>query len=207
MNQQTDDGRKIIDWSEIHRRLQSARAALEGAIRLTPDEKKAILRERARAMAAEPPPIQRDEMIEVVEFNLAYENYAVESRFVREVYPLREYTPLPGAPPFVLGLINVRSQILSVLDMRKFFDLPEKGLTDLNKVIIVRHRDMEVGLLADSIMGARRVRADEIQSSLPTLAGIRAEFLKGVTRERLTILDLEKILSDKRIIVSEEVEE
>ncbi len=208
MNKATGDGRPTIDWSEIHRRLNSARAALEGAIRLTTDEKKAILRERARAMASEPTPAQADdELMEVVEFNLAYENYAVESRFVREVYPLREYTPLPGAPTFVLGIINVRSQILSVLDIRKFFDLPEKGLTDLNKVIIVRRGDMEVGLLVDSIVGARRVRADEIQSSLPTLTGIGAEFLKGVTRERLTILDLEKILSDKRIIVREEVEE
>ncbi|HEY7546202.1 MAG TPA: chemotaxis protein CheW [Blastocatellia bacterium] len=208
MNRTTDDGQKKIDWGEIHRRLQMSISALEGSADIAPERKRAILKERARAIAQEiVPEDTNEERLNVVEFNLAYENYAVESRFVREVYPLGEYTPLPSTPSFVLGLINVRSQILSVLDIRRFFDLPERGLTDLNKVIIVRHRDIEVGLLADSIVGAREVRASEIQAALPTLTGIRAEFLKGITRERMTILDLEKILSDKRIIVREEVEE
>ncbi|MEW6209394.1 MAG: chemotaxis protein CheW [Acidobacteriota bacterium] len=202
------DGRNKIDWSEIHRRLLAARAALEGTAALSPDEKKAVLKQRAIEMAEEPTPGDEDEeRLEVIEFALAYENYAVESRFVREVYPLRHFTPLPAAPPFVLGLINVRSQVLSVLDIRKFFDLPEKGLTDLNKVIIARRGDMEVGLLVDSIAGAKSVRASELQAALPILTGVRAEFLKGVTADRLTILDLEKILSDRRIIVREEVEE
>jgi purine-binding chemotaxis protein CheW len=205
MNQ--TDGKIKIDWSEIHRRLLDARSALEGSAALSSEEKKAVLKRRAIEMAQEPAVEEDEERLEVIEFALAYENYAVESRFVREVCPLRHYRPLPAAPPFVMGLINVRSQILSLLDIRKFFDLPEKGLTDLNKVIIARHGYMEVGLLVDSVAGVKSVRASEIQTALPTLTGVRAEFLKGVTSDRLTILDLEKILSDRRIIVREEVEE
>lgn len=169
-------------------------------------DKKEILKARARALAQEPK--ERDtaeEYIEVVEFLLAHETYGIESLYVREVYPLKELTPLPCTPPFVLGIINVRRQILSLIDLKKFFDLPEKGLTDLNKVIIVRTDAMELGILADVILGTRSIPLKEIQPTLPTLTGIRAEYLRGVTKERLIILDAEKILSDRKIVVYEEV--
>ena len=133
---------------------------------------------------------------------------------MREVYPLKELTPLPGTPPFVLGLVNVRGQILSVIDLKKFFDLPEKGLTDLNKLIILDSGDlalskaegMAFGILADAVLGVRPLPVSELQPSLPTLTGIREEFLKGVTRERVVILDADRLLSSKDIIVHEEVE-
>ena len=136
---------------------------------------------------------------------LAYERYGVELKYVREVYPLTELTPIPGIPSFVLGIINVRGEILSVIDIKKFFDLPEKGLTDLNKVIILHSPEMEFGVLADSIIGVHSILLNELQTSLPTLTGIREEYLKGVTKERKVILDAERLLTDKGIIVNENV--
>jgi len=105
----------------------------------------------------------------------------------------------------VLGVINVRGQILSVIDIKKFFDLPEKGLTDLNKVIIVNSDSMQLGVLADVILGVREIAEEDIQPSLPTLTGIRAEYLIGVAKERLVVLDARKLLSDGNIVVQEEV--
>lgn len=173
-------------------------------------EKKEILRilkERARALAREPEKKEvADERIEIMEFQLAYEKYGVETSYVREVYPLKELTPVPCTPPFVLGIVNVRGQIVSVIDIKKFFDLPEKGLTDLNKVIILHNSEMEFGILADVISRVRYVALKDIQPSLPTLTGIRQEYLKGVTAERLVILDTERLLSDKNIVVHEGVE-
>jgi purine-binding chemotaxis protein CheW len=125
---------------------------------------------------------------------------------VREIYPLKEFTPIPCTPPFVLGIVNVRGQILSVIDIKKFFDLPEKGLADLNAVIILHSESMEFGILADVIMGVRNIVASELQTSLPTLTGIREEYLKGITKEQTAILDAEKLLSDKSIVVHELVE-
>ena len=169
-------------------------------------EKKTILKERAIALAQEPEDKDTaEEYLEVVEFLLAYEKYGIESGYVSEVYPMKELTPLPCTPPFILGIINVRGQIISVIDIKKFFDLPDKGLTDLNKVIIVTDGKMEFGILADVILGVRSVALGELQPSLPTLTGVRAEYLKGVTEERFIILDVEKILSDEKIIVHEEV--
>jgi purine-binding chemotaxis protein CheW len=173
----------------------------------SPGDRKRILRERARALAQEPAQEESSQRcIEVLEFVLAYERYAVETYHVREVYPLKELTPVPCTPAFVLGIINVRGQILSVLDIKKFFDLPEKGITDLNKVILLHTQDMEFGILADVIVGIRSLPVAELQSYLPTLTGIRAEYLKGITGDRLVVLDGQKLLSAREIIVREEVE-
>jgi len=195
-----------IDWGELHQRLETAQAALESGFARGAEDKRKILRERAKALARKAdektPP---HEHIEVVEFLLSYERYAIESSYVREVYPLKDLTPLPCTPAFVLGVVNVRGQIVSVIDLKKFFDLPEKGLTDLNKVIVVQREGMTFGILADVILGVRRIALQDIQLSLPTLTGIRAEYLRGVTKERLVVLDVGKILLDKNIVVQEEV--
>jgi purine-binding chemotaxis protein CheW len=175
---------------------------------MKPDnDAKEILRARARALARPPehPPVA-ETLLEVLEFRLAQEHYALENRYVAEVCPLRELTPLPCTPPFVLGIVNVRGRILPVFDLKKFFDLPEKGLTDLHRIILVRGNDLELGVLADVIVGVRSIPADSLQPSLPTLTGIRADYLKGVTAGRLVVLDLARILSDPKIIVHEEVE-
>lgn len=196
-----------LDWSKIHRRIEAAQTVLDQWLAPSPEEKKKILKERAKALAREPEEKRTAEAdLEVVEFLLAYERYGIESSFVREVYPLKELTPLPGTPPFVLGIINVRGRILSVIDIKKFFDLPEKGLTDLNKVIILQSDQMVFGVLADAILGVRNISVSELQSTLPTLTGIREEYLKGVAKERVVILDAGRLLSDRKIIVHGEME-
>ena len=161
-----------------------------------------ILKSRALALAREPEKADADlQFMEVIEFRLAAETYAVESKHIREIYPLKDFTPIPGTPSFVLGLANVRGQILSVIDLKKFFDLPEKGLGELNKIIIVRNETIEFGILADSITGARRLRFEDILESPPTVSGIGAQYLKGITKERMAVLNMETILNDEKIIV------
>ncbi len=196
-----------IDWQEIHRRLDLARAALERGITPTLEGKKHILKARAHALARAPEEERNDqEQVEVVEFLLAYERYAVESSFVREVCPLKELTFLPSAPAFLAGVMNVRGQIVSVVDLKKFFDLPEKGLTDLNKVIIISNGQMEFGVLADVVFTVRHVPLSELQRSLPTLTGVRAEYLKGVTANRLIVLEAAKLLADPQINIYDTVD-
>ena len=194
-----------IDWDEVHRRIEAAGAALESGYMPGPEQGKSILKKRAEELAREQAKNREEESIEVVEFLLANERYGLESRLIREVYPLHEFTPLPGVPPFVLGLVNVRGRILSVIDIKRFFDLPRQGISDLNKVIIINDEKMEFGILADAIIGVRNIALSGIGPSLPTLTGIRGEFLKGITGERMVILDAARILTDKDIVVHEEV--
>jgi purine-binding chemotaxis protein CheW len=199
--------RAVIDWAEVRARLDAAQAAGERAWTPGADETGRILHERALALAAEPARTQTEaESIEVLEFLLAHERYAVESSYVLEVYPLENLTPLPCTPAFVLGIVNLRGEIVSVIDVRKFFDLPQTGLPDLNKVIVLESGNMVFGILADAILGVRRIPLAEIQPSLPTLTGIREKYLKGITQERMVVLDAGKLLADEDIAVQEQVD-
>lgn len=196
---------KSINWHEIYSRLEAARVSAE-ITGPSADEKKRILRERAKEIAAEPP--EKDssaESIEVVEFTLSDERYAFETKHVSKVYPLCEITPLPCTPAFVYGIVYVKGEIISVIDIRKFFDLPERGLSNSNKIMILHSDDMEFGILADSITGVYSISLNKIETSLPTLTGIREEYLAGVTKEMVVILDGAKLLADRNIIVHEEV--
>ena len=104
-------------------------------------------------------------------------------------------------------MTSVRGQILSIVDLKSFFELPEETLTELNKIIIVRNGSAEFGILADALLGVRSIPLDELEPSLPTLTGIRAAYLRGVTPDRVAVLDVEKILSDERVVVHEEVKD
>ncbi|MBE0548220.1 MAG: purine-binding chemotaxis protein CheW [Rubrivivax sp.] len=195
-----------IDWPEIRQRLDAASAVIEHAALPDAEETRRILKARAQALARKSEPVEAaGERIEVVEFVLAQERYAIESEHVRDVYPLEHLTPVPCTPAFVLGIVNLRGEILSVIDIKKFFDLPDKGLTDLNKVIVLDSGSMRFGILADAIIGVRAIPVADIQASLPTLTGIREEYLKGVTPDRTVILDAERLLADEQIVVREQV--
>lgn len=165
-----------------------------------------ILHDRAQQLAQ---PLQSDSLeegsLELLEFRLAQECYALETRHVHEVYPLKNLTAIPCTPAFVLGMVNVRGNIMPVIDIKKFFDLPDKGLTDLHRIILVQGNDIEFGLLVDVIVGVCTIAADSLQPPLPTLIGIHSDYLKGVTKECLVVLDLDRILADPRIIVYEEM--
>jgi len=198
-------GKDDLVWADLHRRLEESHSALQRRLNPTPEEKQKVLRARARLLAtggkreAESP----DLLLEVVEFVLGSEHYGIESRRIREIHALSDFTPLPCTPAFVLGLVNVRGRILSIINIKRLFDLPERGLSDLNKVIVVYAGAMELGILADAILGLRPISVKEIHPALPTLTGIRAEYLKGITKESLVVLDVEKILSDEKILVNE----
>lgn len=162
-----------------------------------------ILRERAAELARPVTQVSQVQLLEVLEFRLASERYAVETRYVTEVHPLRDLTPLPGTPPFVRGIVNLRGRILAVYDLKKFFALPEQGVTDLHRILVVNAGDFEIGLLADVVVGVRALPASALSPPLPTLSAIAAEYLKGISEERLVVLDLGRLLSDPRIVVND----
>jgi purine-binding chemotaxis protein CheW len=195
-------------FSEVERRLETARSALENIWTPSTEEMQRTLQARALALAQEPSdPGNAEGVIEVLEFALAYERYAVDTRHVRQVAKLEQLIPLPCTPAFVLGIVNLRGAILPVLDLKNFFELPVKGLTDLNKIIVLQSEKILFGILADEIVGVRNFLLKDVQSSLPTLTGVRKDYLKGVTPERVTLLDAEKLLASENIIVQEQVAE
>ncbi|HEX9079577.1 MAG TPA: chemotaxis protein CheW [Desulfuromonadaceae bacterium] len=192
-------------WDELRLRLAAARTAVSRE--MTAVEERGILKKRARALACPHRGDDAGEALECLEFLLSNETYAIEMRWVAETLPLRDITPVPCTPAFVAGIVNVRGRIVSVIDVRTFFDLPHRGLSDLNKVIIVQDAGMVFGILADAVLGLRTVPLVELQMSIPTLTGVREEYLRGVTRDRTTILDGRRLLADRNLVVQEEVGE
>lgn len=199
--------RRTIDWADVHRRIERLGAALDETWELSPERAQELLRTRAKALAA---PVAGDEMgkpMEIVEFRLAGELYALESSCVAGVFPLAELTRLPGTPAFVLGVVNVRGEIVSVVDLRRFFDRPATGITDLNKVILLQGRDMVFGILADWVEGVRVIDARRLQPGLPTLGDRRGDYLRGIAEGRVVVLDAGELLADPRMVVNQEAAE
>ena len=174
----------------------------ENFLEFSPEDTARILKSRAAELAVEDKTILTEqETIEVVEFLVAHERYAFELYHIREVCPLKQLTHIPGVPDFVLGITNIRGHIISIIDIKNFFDLPDKGLTNPNQIVIIKSKEMEFGILADEIVGVKSIPVATIQDSLATLTGIRGKYLKGVTAESLVILDGAKFLSDSSLIV------
>ncbi len=195
-----------FDWDTIRRRLAAAQDALERSLTPDAEETQRILAARAeRLRRATASTAAAADGIEIVEFVLAHERYGFETRHVRDVHPLEQLTPVPCTPPFVLGIVSLRGEILSVIDIKKFFDLPERGLTDLDKVIVIEAGAMRCGVLADAIVGVRHVAGTDLATALPTLTDRRADYLAGVTPERTVVLDAAKLLGDPRIVINEQV--
>ncbi|ACH39042.1 scaffold protein CheW associated with MCPs of class 40H [Citrifermentans bemidjiense Bem] len=194
-----------IDWDDLIKRQEKAFAAAGGGA-ITPEKEQAVLRERARLLAQRPEKDRESaESIDALVFVLSGESYAVESAYVLETLPLGDFTPLFSTPPFVLGVTNLRGRIVSIIDLRRFFDLPAIGLSDLNRVVLVSNGSMEFGILADAIVGMRSLDKASLKPTPETFTGIREEFVAGVSAERLALLDLGKIMTDARIVVHEEV--
>jgi purine-binding chemotaxis protein CheW len=173
----------------------------------THEEKRRILRERARQLAQKRDAESEEHAVclSAIGFKLGDETYAVDVGFVREVCPLRDLSPVPCTPPFVLGIINVRGQVVSVTDMKVLFGLSGSPIGDQSRVLILSDRVMEMGILVDDVFGEQRIPVDKIQSRMPAPKSIKPEYVRGITQDRLVVLDAAAILCDEFLVVHEEV--
>jgi len=195
-----------IDWDELRSQMAQIEAKLLHDFEPTEEVQLSILQQRAQLMAQRQDAPRAVKYLEVVEFELAGERYAFETAFIREVHPLRELTPLPGAPAHLLGAINIRGQILNVLDIRSFFKLPISGRTDQDKVIVLSDDGMEFCVQADRILSVLMLPETDIQLSATLLPGNGAEYLHGITSDRLMVLDARKFMRSPAIVLNEEVD-
>ncbi|MEE8319265.1 MAG: chemotaxis protein CheW [bacterium] len=197
-----------VDWSNIHDSLNSVTEALDRSYEMTIEEKRRILKSRADALAAEGEDEQaKGDGFETVEFILSSEKYCIEIGFINEVAPIVNLTPIPCTPPYIRGVSNLRGQVISVIDIRKFFDLPVSPDMDRENIIFLQSEETEFGVIAEEILGVRYIFSTELQPSLPTLTDTREKYLKGVTADRTVILNAQSLLSDKAIVFHEEVNE
>ncbi len=156
------------------------------------------LQQRARQYAA--PKQALEPVIEVgltmLTFELGDEHYGIDVMAVRGVRTVNHITRVPGTPAFYRGVVNVRGQVVTVLDLRLFFEMPvtEETVTP-DELVITRVKRLEIGLLAHNIEGVRVVP----RSAVEPLEGMR--YGLGVTADQLVLLDVESLFADDRLMV------
>ena len=146
--------------------------------------------------------------VQLVAFFLKEEEFAVEIQQVKEVLKLSKITPLPQALEFVEGVIDLRGEVIPIVDLRKRFGLCAAGRSEDNRIAIVEIHGSDVGLIVDSMNEVLRLSEDHIHPAPNGVAGARTDLIKAVGRkeDRLSImLDLEKILTTEERISLEEV--
>jgi len=140
-----------------------------------------------------------DEVLQWVTFKLANETYGINVMQVQEVLRYSEIAPVPGAPMYVLGIINLRGNVVTVIDTRARFGLEPTEVTDNTRVVIIEAEKQVIGILVDSVAEVVYLRASEIDIAPNVGSDESAKFIQGVSNrdgELLILVDLNKLLSD-----------
>jgi purine-binding chemotaxis protein CheW len=163
----------------------------------------AVLAERAAKIARPEESLTETKTAEVLRFRLAYREYAIEMENIREVILTGEITPVPGTPDFISGICVVRGEIISLVDLRVLLAIPETGLTDLNRVIVLSDRTLTFGILADHITGIGTIELDHISRENPQFPVPANRYVKGIVEGPLVVLDTRALFSDPSMIIEE----
>ncbi len=140
-----------------------------------------------------------DEVLQWVTFKLDSETYGINVMQVQEVLRYTEIAPVPGAPLYVLGIINLRGNVVTVIDTRSRFGLESSDISDSTRIVIIEAEKQVIGILVDSVAEVVYLRGSEIDDAPNVGNDESAKFIQGVSNregELLILVDLEKLLSD-----------
>lgn len=142
------------------------------------------------------------EILRWVTFELEDETYGINVTDVREVLRFTEIAPVPGAPSYVIGIINLRGNVVTVIDTRKRFGLSQKEVDDQSRIVIIEVDGQEVGILVDSVAEVVDIKTSAIEPAPNVGNEETSRYITGVTSmdgELLIIVDLKKILSEAEL--------
>ncbi|AVH28270.1 chemotaxis protein CheW [Vibrio diabolicus] len=140
-----------------------------------------------------------DEVLQWVTFQLEEETYGINVMQVREVLRYTEIAPVPGAPDYVLGIINLRGNVVTVIDTRSRFGLMEGEVIDNTRIIVIESERQVIGILVDSVAEVVYLRSSEIDTTPSVGTDESAKFIQGVSNrdgKLLILVDLNKLLTD-----------
>jgi len=141
----------------------------------------------------------QDEVLQWVTFKLEGEAYGINVMQVQEVLRVSEITPVPGAPSYILGIINLRGNVVTVLDTRMRFGLPNYETDDASRVVIVESKGNVLGILVDSVAEVVYLRSSEIESAPNVGNDESSKYIQGVYSNEgnlLILVDVNKLLSN-----------
>lgn len=141
-----------------------------------------------------------DPVLQWVTFRLDDETYGINVMQVQEVLRYSEIAPVPGAPDYVLGIINLRGNVVTVIDTRQRFGLPTAEVTDNTRIVIIEADKQVVGIMVDSVAEVVYLRQSEIETAPNVGNEEAAKFIQGVCNkngELLILVELEKMMSEQ----------
>lgn len=196
MSGNQDQSTGVFDWKQLRERLQRASKSLHN-----PEwnlDQAEILQERARLAAQSIEPTSRDAAsLDVVQFSIAAERYAIDARFVIEVVNQPLWTPLPHTPQILRGIHNRRGEVLAVFDVRKLLGIPITGSVD-RWLLVVGEDRAEFGILVDDVQPVSSLPLDSVLRSA-TASQVTGSLVRGVTADAISILDECALLADDRL--------
>jgi purine-binding chemotaxis protein CheW len=146
---------------------------------------------------------KEQQTLKMINFTVGGDEYAVEIQKVREVINFREITQLPKAPSFVKGIINLRGEMIPVIDLREKFGLKHEAYSALTNLVIVEIGRKAVGVVVDEVRHVIRVAPGDVAPSPPFIGGLSGRYVNGVAKlgERLVVvLDMDRILTADELI-------
>jgi len=144
----------------------------------------------------------KSNMVRWVTFRLDKEVYGINVTQVREVLRITEIAPVPGAPGYVLGIINLRGNVVTVIDTRKRFNLPSIETDDASRIVIIEVEGQEVGILVDSVAEVVDIPADQIEPAPNIGHEESSRYIQGVSSidgELLILVDLNRFLTEEEL--------
>ena len=141
-----------------------------------------------------------EQVIQLVTFRLQDETYGINVMQVQEVLRVTEIAPVPGAPPYVLGIINLRGNVVTVIDTRSRFGLPGTERDDSSRIVIIESDHQVVGILVDSVAEVVELRQSEIDQAPSVGNDESSRYIQGVAsrdKDLLIVVDLNKLLTDE----------
>lgn len=141
-----------------------------------------------------------DIVLQWVTFKLQEETYGINVMQVQEVLRYTEIAPVPGSPDYVLGIINLRGNVVTVIDTRARFGLESADITDNSRIVIIEAEKQVIGILVDSVAEVVYLKQSEVDTAPNVGTDESARFIQGVSNrdgELLILVDLNKLLSDE----------
>jgi purine-binding chemotaxis protein CheW len=195
-----------IDWPEAHARLDRWRRDLAGAGERSPETAARILAERAAKLALPPHDAAASPAgsLDLLVLSLAGERYAVETAHVVEVTIPRELTPLPLVPDHLPGVVYHQGRIVPVFDLRRLLHLAGQGWKAGDPVVVVAAEETVFALLADAVLGTRRLGAEELGPLPAGAAPQRGAWFRGLSADMVLVVDLPALAADPRIAIDDD---
>jgi len=141
-----------------------------------------------------------DPILQWVTFRLENEIYGINVMQVKEVLRYSEIAPVPGAPSYVLGIINLRGSVVTVIDTCQRFSLPTGEITESTRIMILEVEGHVIGILVDAVSEVVYLRQSEVEPSPNVGNDESSRFIQGVCHKNDTLLilvDLDKLLSEE----------